>query len=137
MAMYAFAGLCMPMYDYVWLFMAMYVYVWLFMAMYDYVWLYVTIFGYVWLWKQKFNFFHMNQMNVFKIFKLFNKPDYPYLCLPLFTFFYLCSNDASMHKFCACSVSNLYSLEYRTWHWTKKGNVKMFTSSKKIFFIGY
>ena len=33
--------------------------------------------------------------------KLFNKPK---LCLPLFTFLYLCSNNASMHKFCACLI---------------------------------
>ena len=29
--------------------------------------------------------------------------DNVYLCLPLLTFVYLCSTDASMHKLCACS----------------------------------
>ena len=33
------------------------------------------------------------------VLKLFNKP---WFCLPLFSFVYLCSNDASMHKFCVC-----------------------------------
>ena len=39
--------------------------------------------------------------NVLKLFILLNKPQ---LCLHLFTFVYLCSNDASMHKFCACFI---------------------------------
>ena len=30
--------------------------------------------------------------------------DFVYLCLPLLTFVYLCSTDASMHKFCACWI---------------------------------
>ena len=33
------------------------------------------------------------------------------LCLPLFTFVNLCSNDASMHKFCACLIQSK--------HWIK------------------
>ena len=33
--------------------------------------------------------------------------DFVYLCFPLFTFVYLCSTDASMHKFCACYYYNL------------------------------
>ena len=49
-----------------------------------------------------------DDLNFFTWFKwahtfiLSNNPWLCYLCIPLFTFVYLCSNDTSMHKFCAC-----------------------------------
>ena len=91
------------MFDYVWLCRTMYDYIWLCMTMFDYVWVSMTkykrekesnfknffiLFPSFWNYKKisnNLNFFH--DSNVFKLFILFNKPG---LCLPLFTFVYLC-----------------------------------------------
>ena len=114
--------LCIAMYDYVELSRIMYDYIWLCMTMYDHVWRCLTMYEYVWLSykrEKKSNFknffillpsfwnyqnFSNNSKKIpwFKCFKfviLFNKP---WQGLPLFSFVYLCSTDASMHKFCAC-----------------------------------
>ena len=36
--------------------------------------------------------------------------DFVYLCLPLLTFVYLCSTNASMHKFCACFIVFIFKV---------------------------
>ena len=45
------------------------------------------------------------------------KLDIVYLCLPLFTFVYLCSNNASIHKFCACLFKQWFNKKLR---WQRK-----------------
>ena len=121
----------MTMYFYEWLFMTMFDHVWLCMTMFDYVWLCFTMNEYVWfcirgrqkererarailkLFHPFANFFKL--LKIFKQFRLFHmiqmflnfwyfssNLDFVYLHLPLLTFVYLCSSDASMHKFCAC-----------------------------------
>ena len=36
--------------------------------------------------------------------------NFVYLCLPLLTFVYLCSTNASMHKFCACFIVFIFKV---------------------------
>ena len=122
--MYDYVCLCMTLSDFVWLCMTMYGYVWQCMTMYDYLWLYMTIYDYVWLSMREtmrailktFSYFFrlFETIKIFQTieiffswFKCFQTFHTLQQTLTLFTFVYLCSTDASMHKFCAC-FDNIY-----------------------------
>ena len=99
----------MNMFDYLWLCMPMYDYVWVCITMYDHLWLRITMFDYV----RQFKLFHLIQM--FSHFSYFSTNlDFVFLCLHLFISVYLCSNDASMHKFHAFfkDVSASFQIEF-------------------------
>ena len=87
-------------------------------TMIDYLLLYMTMYGYIWQWKRKFfsdkererEKARKSYLNLFKWFKrsqMFHTfqqtSSWGVLrSSTLFTFVYLCSYDASMHKFCVC-----------------------------------
>ena len=54
-----------------------------------------------------------------------------YICLPLFTFVNLCSNDASMHKFCACLCWFCVFMHQRSNESYITGNVSLLLGHQK------
>ena len=134
MTMYEYMCLCMIMYEYVWLrwlCLTMYDYVWCMgererarEILKKNSSFYKTFLNYQ-NFSSNVNFFTWCKCLI--LFILFNKPQlcltlctFVYLFLPLFTFVYLClhllpfvhlwSNDASMHKFCACFLTKVTRL---------------------------
>ena len=91
--------------------LSMYVYAWLYMTIHDYVWLCMAIHNYIWereIVREKeresrsnFKNFHMIEM-LSNLSYFSTNLDFVYLCFPLITFVYLCSNDAFKRKFFAC-----------------------------------
>ena len=89
-------GICMTLHDPVCLSMTLYYLVWLWMTLLESVILTLILFGSIREKESNFKNFYILLKTFSTYFHAFQQTS------TLFTFVYLCSNDASMHKFCAC-----------------------------------